>query len=1094
MKIDRLSLMSRPKYILMIVFMIVFYILFAEASLKFTKIPNNTSAFWIPTGFSIALLIHFGLGFSPVLIVAKLILGLINDRPVSENIISMLASYTEAWVGHYLFYSFKETIEEHFEYHSNLVLISMVSFLAPVLSAMIGVSSLLYHGKIDESVYFSNWITWYLGDVLAAFIFLPAFLHSKLMKEGEKPEKMKVVDLIMPVLAAAFTYLFHFQSLNPFIFAIFVTMLIPSLFGTNRGMYFSLIAVALMLNWLQINHSGPFSVGIYQENLISMQFFLFALAFTALTIEGFKRTGLIKNAIFPLLCLWFLAGSVYFYYHTQKDINDEKNLNDTISDFSNRLSEKMIYFRNSMKGVAGFVASSEKVSVTEWNQYIESISLVSPSNGIKIISLIYPDMSLSKDIFFYDQSKKQDYFLINREAINHPVIQTAREKAKKERDIVMTFPQNFNIHGLSMKLSFFIMPVYKNDRFIGWVVASFELEKVIASMIDSGFENIDIDVYAGSGTIPEHLIYSKIIDQRFRKHEVNPKKLSVIEILGQDLTIYWNETSRFISLHNSQNSLFVLVGAIFSLVVTSFFINLNLLNVRANKMAMRKTKELSESEEKFKSLFNHSSDAVILFDGFQIIDCNPESLVMFGKNSKREMLGTTIKKLFNFEELEQKLKEARELKVTSFESVFKRYNQSFFAETHLHYLEVKDNFLYQAVVRDISERKKTEQNLIKSKELAEDAAKAKSQFLSTMSHEIRTPLNGVIGMINIILEEHPQSEIKEDLETIKYSADSLLHVVNEVLDYNKIEAGKITLEKNLFSLKNLCENLIKIHHPKAQAKKLELKLNFDQAIPEFILGDEYRNSQILHNLLSNALKFTEKGHVILDVKLKTLRELYAEVTFTIIDTGIGIDEDKKQEIFKDFTQAESDHARKYGGTGLGLAISRRLVEIQKGKLNLDSVKGSGTTFSYTLTFNLPDENLISAENEKALVADSHADVHFNGEHILLVEDNEINVYVTKKFLERWGLKIEVAVNGLDAVEKARSQKYKLILMDLHMPVMDGLEATRLIREFDQTTPIIGLSADVMTDNSTKLSSLGMNDFVTKPFKPNEFLHKISSFI
>ena len=359
-----------------------------------------------------------------------------------------------------------------------------------------------------------------------------------------------------------------------------------------------------------------------------------------------------------------------------------------------------------------------------------------------------------------------------------------------------------------------------------------------------------------------------------------------------------------------------------------------------------------------------------------------------------------------------------------------------------------------------------------------------------MSHEIRTPLNGVIGMVNIILDENPKSEIREDLETIKYSADNLLHIVNEVLDYNKIESGKIDLEKNPFNLKNLCENILKIHRPKAMEKNLELSLDYDQKIPDVVIGDEYRNNQILNNLLSNSLKFTDEGSVSLHVRLKQKKEHLCIIEFRVNDTGIGIDTAKQREIFKDFTQAESDHTRKYGGTGLGLAITKRLVEIQGGRIDVQSNGLEGTSFIFTIHFNLTPE---ASEGAAVSVANNEMK-GFTGQRVLLVEDNQVNIIVTKKFLEKWGLKVDVAINGLEAVNHVRAIKYDLILMDLHMPLMDGFEATKKIREFNTDTPIVGLSADVMTESVSSLQSIGMNDFVTKPFRPNDFFQKLKRYI
>jgi PAS domain S-box-containing protein len=1072
------------------------YFLMAFAALQFTRIQGNVSVFWIPSGFAIAVLINYGPNYGLALILGKLLWGNYDHFAVDENIISTLASVSEAYIGYYLYESFKNSINESFDYHKDLILISTISFLAPVISAMIGVTSLLFHGKIPEDQYFFNWIGWYTGDVLGCFIFLPAFIFSKI-QSGEDNPKLHFFDFFAPILAAFFTYFFRYEFLNPYIFLLFLTMLIPAVFGSGRALFYSLVTVSLTLNFFLIKHIGPFSAGNYQDNLTSMQFFLFALGFTALGLVGFKRTGLIKRAILPLVSFWILTGAVYYYYHSQKDIIDSKHLEDTVSDFGDRLTEKMIFYKNSLHGVAGFVSSSHAVDQTEWNEYIKSISLINVKEGIRSVALIYPPNSKEKNLFFYDPQipstavslKYKDTFELNE-------MKLALKNSFATGELFLTNPIERQLDSKTAMLSYFVMPIYNNDTFIGWIVSAFELNKILNSLIQTGFPSIDIDVYSGKEINAKNLIFKQVIDERFRNNKFDPNKVSAVNFSGQTLTIYWNETSRFISQHNSQNSFFVLIGAIFSLFVTGFILSLRLLNEKAQKLADMKTRELSESEEKFKGLFNNSSDGVIVFNEQKIIDCNPESLSIFGKKSKTEMMLTIFPTLFlqkNDEHLfTKKMKEAKTEGMIFFECECRRNDIAFAAEVHLHHMVFKERYLYQAVVRDISERKKIEANLIRSKELAEEAARAKSNFLSTMSHEIRTPLNGVIGMIDFLLEDtqNQNSPINEDLKTIKYSADNLLHVLNEVLDFSKIEAGKMTFEKKIFSIKNLCDNLVKIYHSKAQAKGIELVLKYDDNLLVHTIGDEYRNTQILHNLISNALKFTNQGRVELRVLMVSKNENFCQVNFKVADTGIGINEEKRRLIFEEFTQAESDHSRKYGGTGLGLSISKRLIEIQKGRLELDSKVNIGSTFTYTLTFAIPTEQEITATNK-----DNSGEItSFNAQKVLLVEDNDVNIIVTKKFLEKWGLIVEIATNGIEAVEKVKTNSYHLVLMDLHMPLMGGFEATKLIRDFNSTIPIIGLSADVMTEVTHELHATGMNAFVSKPFIPDEFYRKIRSFI
>lgn len=1068
----------------------IIYVFLGNFSLQVTTNASLASAFYLPAGIAIALIILFGVRYLPVIIIAKICMGLMHHWSATRIFWSCIASGLETYIAYYLYKSFKDSIEEYFEYQSKFVLIILIAAIAPIFSALIGVTSHYYMQIIGEQDYFANFITWYSGDFLGIIICLPVLMD---IRNG----KNKFFDFISPVFAIAITYLFKFEAMGPYLFLIFLTLLIPFTFGTIRGVYYSLIIVAIGLNWFLLNHMGPFSLGTYSDNLQSMQFFVLAISLSALALEGFKKTNLFKSALIPLLSFWLLTGSVYYYYFIQRKSDNEKIVSVVIEDFDNRISEKMRFYENALKGAAGFVSGSEEVEEDEWNEYIKSITIVDPSNGILGVGIIYPPSGKTPSKkFIYPENINDDKEFEN--IISIPQLSNVFQPYLYGHSPILSTSVRFNYLGLETLASFLIMPVKKQNKLLAWIIMPIEMNNFFKSAVESRFPDIDIDIYDSEYNLEQKHIYSKIMDARMRSILRPYNKVSTLVLASHTYTVDWNETLRYITTQSPQNTLTILLGSIFSILFTGFFLNLKLISVKANKIANSKTFELRESEEKFKSLFENSSDAVILFNNEEIIDCNSESIKLFGKHSKKELLRTPLSDFFAMRDIEingtpdlfeYKVREVKYKRMVKFECVFTRVGTPFFAEMHLHYIAVNENFIFQAVVRDISERKKIEQNLMKSKEFAEEAARAKSNFLSTMSHEIRTPLNGVVGMINIILDENPKSEIREDLETIKYSADNLLHIVNEVLDYNKIESGKIVLEKKLFSLKNLCENILKIHRPKALEKHLDLILEFDTNIPGHVIGDEYRNNQILNNLLGNSLKFTDHGSVSLVVRLKTQRQDSCVVEFKVIDTGIGIDKSKQREIFKDFTQAESDHTRKYGGTGLGLAITKRLVEIQNGRIEVNS-NPNGTTFTFTIVFNLNTEKSMDSITHYSQNVQSN----FSGQKVLLVEDNQVNIIVTKKFLEKWGLKVDVAINGLEAINHARAIHYDLILMDLHMPLMDGFEATKKIREFNQETPIIGLSADVMTESVSSLQAIGMSDFVTKPFRPNDFFLKLKSFI
>jgi PAS domain S-box-containing protein len=397
------------------------------------------------------------------------------------------------------------------------------------------------------------------------------------------------------------------------------------------------------------------------------------------------------------------------------------------------------------------------------------------------------------------------------------------------------------------------------------------------------------------------------------------------------------------------------------------------------------------------------------------------------------------------------------------------------------------------VIWDITEQKKAETELIKAKELAEASVKAKEQFISTMSHEIRTPMNAVIGMTNLLLQEKPQPQQIEYLNVLQSAAKNLLLLINDILDFSKIEAGKISFEKIDFDLRDAINNIYTIYSYSAKEKDLLLQLNYDDTIP-LLVGDPTKLSQILTNLISNAIKFTEKGTVQISVKLAAIKHNNFILEFQVTDTGIGIPQDKIDTIFESFTQASIDTTRKFGGTGLGLTISKNLVLLQGGTIEVKSKVDIGTTFTFTLPFT---KSLV-----KALPAITLKNIHegntshdLEGVRVLVAEDNEANRYVISRFLQNWKVNYTFAVNGREVVEKVQTQQYDLIFMDLHMPEIDGYEATRQIRAlpnpYYQQIPIIALTASALTDVGEMIENLGMNDFLLKPFEPNDLFQRIA---
>lgn len=376
-----------------------------------------------------------------------------------------------------------------------------------------------------------------------------------------------------------------------------------------------------------------------------------------------------------------------------------------------------------------------------------------------------------------------------------------------------------------------------------------------------------------------------------------------------------------------------------------------------------------------------------------------------------------------------------------------------------------------------------------STRIAEDAVKAKQQFLSNMSHEIRTPMNAIIGFTKVLLKSDISAKQKEYLAAIKLSGDSLIVLINDILDLAKVDAGKMVFEQIPFKLSQSISAMLHLFETKIQEKNLKLVKEYDVRIPELLLGDPVRLHQIILNLLSNAVKFTSHGQITVNVQMIDENDENVTIEFAISDTGIGIAEDKLEKIFENFQQADSGTSRLYGGTGLGLAIVKQLVEPQGGTVHLKSKINEGSTFSFKLIFKKTDAE---AEYETEMV---ELDTDLANLKILVVEDIVLNQLLMKTILEDFGFTCDIAGNGNIAIKKLQTSTYDAILMDLQMPVMNGFKATEHIRTImNSNIPIIALTADVTTVDLAKCKAAGMNDYIAKPVNERMLYNKIVGLV
>ncbi|UFH46074.1 response regulator [Flavobacterium galactosidilyticum] len=476
--------------------------------------------------------------------------------------------------------------------------------------------------------------------------------------------------------------------------------------------------------------------------------------------------------------------------------------------------------------------------------------------------------------------------------------------------------------------------------------------------------------------------------------------------------------------------------------------------------------------DEFFAIFEVERQKITSIDYFKSFFTDVKDLALF-KNNLKSVMATNAETQFHHS-------------ITSKKGNVKYINQ------YIKCLNDEKNKPYKILgtIQDISEQKITELELIRAKELAEKAVVIKEQFLANMSHEIRTPMNGIIGFARILESTNLDDNQKQSVEAIKKAGQNLMYIINDILDFSKIEADKMTLEEVDFSLSRTVNSVIELLFQNASEKKIKLLCDIDPKINDNLIGDPTKLIQILLNLVGNALKFTEKGFVELIVSEIEETETETLLKFVIVDTGIGIPTDKIDSVFESFNQASNETTRRYGGTGLGLTITKKLVELQGGKIKVESTVSEGSEFSFYLKYKKVQKGMLidTHVNSSTIDSDFLKDIK-----ILLVEDNELNQLLAVKVFEKWNKKIDIVDNGKLAIEKITNNTYDIILMDIQMPEMDGLELTSYIRENmgeKSVIPIIALTAHATVDEEQKCLDSGMNDYLSKPYDFNVLLNKI----
>ena len=654
----------------------------------------------------------------------------------------------------------------------------------------------------------------------------------------------------------------------------------------------------------------------------------------------------------------------------------------------------------------------------------------------------------------------------------------------------------------------------RRDAFVGMVYAPFIFNKLIQGTLNQESRGIDIRISDNGETL-----YSEL--EEGTDYEIAPG--FTLPVFGRTWDVDIRPTPEFYAENTSYKPWYILAGGLMiDAALLIFFIMLSRSNARAVKAAETASRKFEVEKEKLSELTNFQNliieelpDLIFVKDEqFRIIQANPAMLALFPEDARDKVLGTAATEDFDETEVEDFLEQDR----IAFEKGYAETIEKITFPTgevktlltkKIRFFDNDNNKFILGIGHDISETIKAEEqlklanaeleqkvqdrtrDLEKQKRVAEQANKAKDDFLANMSHELRTPINSIMGLTRLIKEEEDISEnARESLEIVEASSDTLLQIVNDVLDISKIESGSFQLATEPFNLADVVFGIVDQIRPLASSKGLTLTSNVADFSHINVIGDEFRFSRVVTNLLSNAVKYTDKGEVNLVMNVQQNDAAY-DIHMAVKDTGIGIPKDKIDTIFEKFTQVDEKNIRKYGGTGLGLNITKKIVELMGGDIHVESVEDVGSVFTFGVSmFRAPDALPARPSERVLMVKADHTRKPINQAKILVAEDHAFNQVLIKKLLASLNItEFDLVDNGRKAVEAFKVNTYDLVLMDCHMPEMNGYEATRRIREVEDGkthVPILAITADAMLGTRENCLDAGMDDYISKPIDKEKF--------
>jgi PAS domain S-box-containing protein len=1033
---------------------ILFFAYFIPGKLGFLLAlpPDGSTAIWPSSGFASAGVILLGYKSLPGVFFGSLFLNLNHKLTIVEifspevlkystkSFFIALGALMESLSVAYIVKKFIG-FPSHFSHWKDIIILFIFAgLIGSIPSPTIGVSTLYFMGYITINGFLYNWISWWTGNSLG-------------------------IIAITPIL---------------------VTMFSPKTYiSTNRKIF---IAIPLM---------------------------------TILTIVSIAFVNTNR------------------YEQRKLQHNLEQEARHAVMQIENRIQTKL----NHIAALESFFVSSENVNRSEFNKFIEYsaqksswlyeidwLQKVTDKNRQAVIESAQKDgiadytiktinNKLNEDIQFpvlYSKSRYDNSKILGIDMMSDPEIAPFLKNAISQKSMVATGIKDIHENGQLLRVFSVYKPIYEEvsnkQNLLGFISGTYVITTVIDQYANKLKEKgIEIEVFDQTLDVDDN---TKLI---YRSYDGNSKfllKTAIsIDVAQRLWTVEFMQTEEYLVANKEWHLWYLLIAglaleaftAILTLIITGY-------SATIEDLVKKKTADLEESEHRFQLVVKGTKDGIWDWKNTEKDQqyWSPQFYRLIGYDDEElDSRQSTFMSMIHPEDLPsvEKAFNIHVYKERTFDIEHrirkKSGNYAWFQLRGIIIIDHKtDKKRMTGSISDISDRKNTEKKLKQAKDEAESATKMKSDFLATMSHEIRTPMNGIIGTIELVLDTKLTSQQKGYLDNILYSAENLLEILNDILDFSKIEAGKMELEMSPFNLKHAAEEVIALLLPKAKKKDLKLVLDFKKDAKEYVISDSMRIRQILYNLVGNAIKFTDTGQITITVekqkKIKVAKGK-AMLLISVQDTGIGITKEQRRAIFNKFVQADSSTTRKFGGTGLGLTICQMLVAMLGGEIGVDSEIGKGSNFSFSLLVDITSKDNIK---DKSVNKDDNSLDHgiTTPIRILMAEDNRINAEFAKEMLEKLKCTVTLVKHGREAYEiLQKNREFEMIFMDCQMPIMDGFEATKLVREYEignnlKHIPIIALTANAMKGDREKCIQAGMDDYLSKPVRQKDFAGMIRKWL